>query len=308
MTAQHAAPAVTVIICTRNRAHRLADSVASVTAAMEHAARAGIEAELLIVDNGSTDSTPAVIAAAAQEPRVRSTVAPVAGMGRAREHGCVRARGDVILFTDDDVVVPGAWIERMSAPLLAGEADVVSGGVAVPARLRRDWMTPALAAQYFAHNPERPLINPGLAGANMGMTSSVAGRIGLDDQLGTARWPGAEDVLFYVQALEAGYRIRGVDGAAVEHRFDPSRLRAKRLRSVAEGYGRCDAYYYHHWLHTALTMPRLRELKHRAQFGVRWVIARGSPFDESLLRHRRSLSSTGSSRQPIPTDREVLTC
>ena len=289
MNPDASAPDVSVLICTRNRAARLATSIEAVLRSMDVAQASGISSELVIVDNGSTDATASVVAAAAAEdPRVRRTVEAQAGIGRAREHGCAVARAQVILFTDDDVMVPGPWVLTMARAMLDGDADVVSGGIAMSEGLWRPWMTPTLAARYFAHNPTPPLSNPGLAGASMGITSEVARRIGFDDLLGTARWPGAEDVLLYVQALEAGYRVRGVRDALVEHRFDESRLDPRRLRGIAEGYGRCDAYYFHHWLHVRLAMPRVRELSHRLRYAARCAVAGRDPYDEVLLDRRRS--------------------
>lgn len=290
MNEDAATPGVSVVICTRNRADRLAQAIAAVIDSMDEAREAGIVSELIIVDNASTDATRDVVAVVRRDPRVSMVFEPRPGIGRARERGCQTARGSVILFTDDDVIVPSQWIARMSRPIRDGEADVVSGGIAVSESLRRPWMTPALAARYFAHNPQPPRVNPGLAGASMGLTAEVATRIGFDDLLGTARWPGAEDVLLYVQAIEAGYRIRGVDDALVEHRFDESRLEPHRLRALAEGYGRCDAYYFHHWLHARLSLPRLRESSHGIRFAMRWVVVRGNPYDEKLLDRRRGIA------------------
>lgn len=284
------APDVSVVICTRDRAARLGTSIAAVKASMDEAREHGILTELLIVDNGSVDETPGVIAEESRDTRVRGTSVRTPGIGRARQHGCREARGAIILFTDDDVIVPENWVTRMSRPLRQDEADVVSGGIAMSPDLWRSWMTPTLAARYFAHNPVPPPVNPGLAGASMAVTAEAAARIGFDEQLGTSRWPGAEDVLFYVQALEADYRIRGVDDALVEHRFDPSRLAPGRVRELAEGYGRCDAYYYHHWLHARLSLPRIREVNRRARYAIRWAAAGRNPYDERLLDHRRAIA------------------
>jgi hypothetical protein len=111
-----------------------------------------------------------------------------------------------------------------------------------------------------------------------------------DPMLGTARYPGAEDVLLYVQALEAGYRITGVSDATVTHYFDPGRLESDRLERLAEGYGRCDAYFFHHWLHAEYRLGRVRI----ARDGVRWLYARArarsNRFDERTLAARRALA------------------
>lgn len=285
------APAVSVAVCTRNRADRLAGALDSVRAAMDVAELDGrLTVELVVVDNGSTDATPQVLRdLAAADPRVRVVVEPEPGLGNARRRAVATTRGSCVLFTDDDVVVPPEWVVRLSRPLLAGRADLVAGGVAMADDLRRPWMTPDLVARYFAHVPDPPEVNPGLVGANMGATRDVLRRIPFDEALGTSRYPGAEDVLLYVQALESGDRVAPVSDAVVLHRFDPDRLGSDRLRRQAQGYGRCDAYFYHHWLHADLSWPRARIAVHGLHLALRRLATR-DPYDEELLRLAREVA------------------
>ena len=63
-----AGPALSIVVCTRNRADEIAECIAACVALD----LAGNDSELIVVDNGSTDSTPTVIedlAAAARRPR-----------------------------------------------------------------------------------------------------------------------------------------------------------------------------------------------------------------------------------------------
>ena len=52
---------------------------------------------------------------------------PRSGKSRALNRGLREAKGEVLLFTDDDLRFPRQWIEPMMAPILAGEADAVAG-------------------------------------------------------------------------------------------------------------------------------------------------------------------------------------
>ena len=278
-----------VVVCTRDRSARLLRSMTSILESMDDAADA--TGELLIIDNGSTDETATVVATiSASDPRVRSLVEPQPGIGRARQRGLSAARGDVVLWTDDDIVVPRAWVGAMLRPIASGEADAVVGGVAMADELWRPWMSADLAARYYAHVPEPPSVSPGLIGANMAFRSQIGTQISFDPMLGTARYPGAEDVLLYVQALEAGYRIAGVRDATVTHHFDPDRLTSDRLERLAAGYGRCDAYFFHHWLHAEYRLGCIRI----ARDALRWLYARaqarGNRFDERILAARRALA------------------
>lgn len=158
------------------------------------------------------------------------------------------------------------------------------------ADLRRPWMTPGLTARYFADIPEPPAHNPGMIGANMAIGRPVLQRLRFDNELGTPRYPGSEDVLFYVQTLEAGFRVSGVEGAIVEHHFDPNRLAIERLEALAEGYGRCDAFFFHHWLHARLSLQRGRIWLHQAEHALRLGLARGNRYDEEVIRLRREVA------------------
>jgi glycosyltransferase involved in cell wall biosynthesis len=82
----------------------------------------GIRAEIVVVDDGSTDATAArVEAVAAAEPRVRLLRQPNAGVARARNVGLAAAGGDFITFLDaDDICYPGRierqWRKLADAP------------------------------------------------------------------------------------------------------------------------------------------------------------------------------------------------
>ena len=82
-----AAPALSLVVCTRDRGAYLGaclDAVARV--------RAGVPWELVVVDNGSRDATPAVLRAFARTAPVRVTLVhePRPGLARARNAGNVR--------------------------------------------------------------------------------------------------------------------------------------------------------------------------------------------------------------------------
>jgi glycosyltransferase involved in cell wall biosynthesis len=74
--------------------------------------------EVIVVDDGSHDETPAILARYADRVRsIRHEVA--AGPGNARNAGVALARGDVLAFHDaDDIALPGRFsrlLERLDA-------------------------------------------------------------------------------------------------------------------------------------------------------------------------------------------------
>jgi hypothetical protein len=100
-------PEVSVVIPTFNRAHTLGASVESVLA------ETGVDLEVVVVDDGSTDGTGALLAGM-PDPRVHVVLRPHAGIAAARNAGVAAARGAVIAFHDsDDLALPG----RLAVPL-----------------------------------------------------------------------------------------------------------------------------------------------------------------------------------------------
>lgn len=90
---------ISVIVCTRNRGRQLAGTLESL-GRQDYAG----PWELVVVDNGSTDDTPAVLEAFGQDCpfELRVVREPVAGLSRARNRGLANARGEIVAYTDDD--------------------------------------------------------------------------------------------------------------------------------------------------------------------------------------------------------------
>ncbi|HWF85945.1 MAG TPA: glycosyltransferase, partial [Vicinamibacterales bacterium] len=102
-------PVVSVVICTFNRA----DALRQALARLREQTASPDTYEVIVVDNNSSDDTPAVIAQAAQLAPVRSVREPIQGLSFARNHGVRISRGEVVAFTDDDVCVAADWIETI---------------------------------------------------------------------------------------------------------------------------------------------------------------------------------------------------
>lgn len=90
--------------------------------------------ELVIVDDGSTDATPAILADFAQaDPRIRVITLPGnQGVCAARNHGMAAATGKALLFLDAD-----DWIAEDAIAVLCAEMDTNAGCTAVYGRYAR---------------------------------------------------------------------------------------------------------------------------------------------------------------------------
>ncbi|HET9423239.1 MAG TPA: glycosyltransferase [Nocardioides sp.] len=90
-------PLVSVVIPVRNRPRVVASALQSVSAQTLE------DWELVVVDDGSTDETPQVLAKwAAREPRIRVVTQDWAGVSAARNRGLAEARGRYVAFLDSD--------------------------------------------------------------------------------------------------------------------------------------------------------------------------------------------------------------
>ncbi len=101
-------PRATIALCTFNRAHLLG----RVLDACFEQTVAPAAYEVVLVDDGSSDGTAGVIAAARHRATCAFTVVQQrnAGLARARNAGIARARGERIIFIDDDVLPIPAFV------------------------------------------------------------------------------------------------------------------------------------------------------------------------------------------------------
>lgn len=198
------------------------------------------EYEVLVVDDGSTGDEQAAVLERF-ETRERFTVLrqPNAGPAAARNRGWQAADGDVILFTDDDCLVPTNWVESLTTGFEYNVAGV--GGSLVP---REDLIESNVFAR--AHRfrdmmnydwPDEPVI--GHDGLNVGGTANVAYRRevmaeldGFDESFPLA---AGEDADFQRRVISAGYKMKFVP-IPVRHNDDYD-LRSFIRRAVRSGRG-----------------------------------------------------------------------
>jgi GT2 family glycosyltransferase len=268
---------LSVIICTRNRAVSLRPTLESIG---KVTVPDGWTAELLVVDNGSTDGTRAVASELRlSNMKLRYVSEPKPGLSHARNAGMSVAKGEIILFTDDDVRPALDWLEKMVTPMLEGKCDAVVGSVRAAGHLQRSWMEPMhkvwVAVPTSSGDPERELV-----GANMGFRRSVLERVpGFDTELGAGALGFGEETLFSWQLCEAGYRLSKVPDALVVHHFDPSRLLHSQWLAGARKRGHSSAYLLHHWHHGTMKNPLLRAHFFAARLHLRRILQPPVPMD-----------------------------
>ncbi|MFN0091422.1 MAG: glycosyltransferase family 2 protein, partial [Acidimicrobiales bacterium] len=188
---------LSLVICTRNRAHLLVRALAAVEAA---AKPPGFE--LVVVDNGSGDATGAVIgahAARAGQP-VLTVAEPRVGLSRARNAGVAAASGEVVAFTDDDCLIRPDHLTGVAAAF-AELPIAFCGGRVVAADPADSPVALNLDPTFRWLPPGRPL-RPGVVqGANLAVRADAlrAAAVGpgpgpFDEALGAGAGARCEDV------------------------------------------------------------------------------------------------------------------
>jgi len=237
------APLITVAICTRNRVRFLDECVQSVLPQL------GDNCDLLIVDNASTDDTAQLAQRLADENRAVSAILqPQLGLSHARNAAIHNARGEWVLFLDDDAVAADNWLAAYRAFLkdLPSPKVATVGGAVFP-RFETSpprWIDQSLyrmdcGPRSFAFDGKG-----GPWGGNIAYRRQTILDIGgFDTELGRkGDFQGAHEESFLsTQLQKAGHEIWWLPGAAIHHFVPVDRFRVKSLWRLSFDVGRSSA-------------------------------------------------------------------
>ncbi len=116
---------ITVAVCTWNRAKLLDKTLAEMQKlAIPH----GVEWELIVVNNNCTDDTDQVLARNREVLPLRRVLEERQGQCHARNAAIDHARGDYVIWTDDDVLVDAHWLEEYCRAFLKWPEAAYFGG------------------------------------------------------------------------------------------------------------------------------------------------------------------------------------
>jgi cellulose synthase/poly-beta-1,6-N-acetylglucosamine synthase-like glycosyltransferase len=205
-------PFVSVIVPVRDGESTIADCLDAILATDYPADRR----EILVVDNGSSDGTAALI----QARPVRYLREPRRGVSHARNSGIAASRGEILAFVDADCLVEPQWLTELVRPFGDPEVGAVAGDLqhvtpSTPAerqaaRLLGNWQRFA-----FNSNPAYPIT------ANAAYRRDVIERIGGFDPHMTR----AQDVELGLRFQErSGRRLAYAERATAHHRNRTTQL------------------------------------------------------------------------------------
>lgn len=277
---------VTVGICTWNRS-RLLDATLAQMCNLR--IPPGFEWELLVVDNNSTDETAAVIERYADRLPIRRIFEAEQGVSKARNQLLHNTAADLLLCTDDDVLVAEDWLIRYLEAAERWPEAGFFGGLITPwyeheppswFRENLNVLAPATAirdlgpAERVLGADEPPF------GANMAFRRKAFSARGFDANLGSRgddQVRGEETT--YCRALaKDGFQGVWVPSAKVQHYIFASRLTLDFVRAYWTGLGRTEVRLagdagrrVPRWVYKALAMAYSRYLWQRTIRHPDWL-------------------------------------
>jgi glycosyltransferase involved in cell wall biosynthesis len=217
-----ATPAVSALVCTRNRSDSLVRTVRSLL-------QSPGPFEVLVIDQSDDDAAQAALAAMS-DPRLRYVRSRIRGKGAALNQGLRLAAGNVVVCTDDDCEAPAGWVMAMAAVTAQQpRAAVVFCNVLASPHDRMAGYVPA-----YERRDDRVLSSLLEARTGLGLGAGMALRRqavlefgGFDEAFGPgSRFGSADDWDISLRALLSGWQVYdSADLAVLHHGF----------RTLAEG-------------------------------------------------------------------------
>ncbi len=228
---------LSVIICTRNRA----DEVTACLHGLAAQSRDFGDVEVIVVDNGSTDDTRAVVEELGRRLGYEFGYVYEAepGLCGARNRGRASARGEILAYLDDDVLLGEGWVERVREHFLAGRSDCLGGKVTAELEAELPFaMDDSMRWFFQATNlgekarrlefPEHPI------GCNMAFRAVVFDAVGGFDV--NLKLYG-DETDFFRRASEAGFLIWYDPAASLSQKIPAERLTVEELKSKSYKWG-----------------------------------------------------------------------
>ena len=220
-------PRITIAIPTYNRAGLLRQTLQGLTRQdYPHE-----QFEIVVIDNNSPDDTRAVVESfAGARPVPRYVLEPRQGLNHARNRAVAEARGEIVVFGDDDILMEPGWLAEMTAPFARDAARRIGavGGEVIP--VFPDGLPTWVAEwhQPLAFRPDAGPIPPPHSpmGANFALPKWVFDQVGLFhsdlDRSGESLFAGGDSEMIR-RVRAAGLEVWFVPAAKVLHQMPASR-------------------------------------------------------------------------------------
>lgn len=238
---------ISVVICTYNRHALLKETLTSLVRQEVK----NIKHEVIVVDNNSTDRTKEVVEDfQRRQPHVfRYAFEPKQGLSHARNRGVAEARGEVIAFTDDDVIVDKNWLQNIWQHFQNDPSLACLGGKILPRWETSPprWLTTELwgpLALLDRGNEVLVLNDVRIWGANFAVRATMFEKYGgFDPRWGRVRGKlyGGEETRFLEQLLGTGEKIIYAPDVVAWHFIPRERMTKRYFRRWLFNYGELEA-------------------------------------------------------------------
>jgi glycosyltransferase involved in cell wall biosynthesis len=284
---------ITIAICTWNRA-RLLDQTLSQMQGLR--VPPSVEWELIVVNNNCTDDTDEVLQRQAQHLPLRRLHEPKQGHTHARNCAVAATRGELLIWTDDDVLLEPDWLAHYAdaaaqwpnASFFGGPVDPYFA-VEPPRWIRQNLASLRDTWALIDGEPSVRPLRPGehFHGANMAFRTKVMREFPFDTELGRSgnMLLSGDDTDMIWRLQKAGHKGVWVGPARVRHYIPAERLTLDYVRELHRQKGRASArahplpqcgYLWDapRWALRAYVIERLKSCLLTPLGGSRWV----SPF------------------------------
>ncbi|MGB8352611.1 MAG: glycosyltransferase [Chthoniobacteraceae bacterium] len=234
-------PRVSVIVCSYNGAHTLADCLASLDQVNYP------DFEIVLVDDGSKDNTQELVSAYVKTrneraartgeklPDFQNIVQKNMGLSYARNVGAHAATGDIFAYTDGDCMPDPDWLFYLTGTLLSGDYAGVGGPNISPPAV--DWIQAAVSAA--PGGPSHVLLTDVVAehipGCNMAFHRWAFDSVGGFDP----EYRKAGDDVDFCWRLQTGGGVIAFSPSAIVWHYRRFTLTA--FRKQQEGYGEAES-------------------------------------------------------------------
>lgn len=234
---------LTVLLATRNRSRILKQVLASFCQLRSPSSGW----KLVVVDNGSTDSTYEVLRSYENQLPLEYRPEPTLGKNTALNTGLAAVEGDLIVFTDDDVFPKPNWLVEMQSAADKHPEYSIFGGPILP----RWEVPPPRWVQWVEQSPAYAVTDPSLEagrvsprlvyGPNMAIR---AGLFTADTRFNSSIGPrGANyaqggEMELIIRLSRQGHKAWHVPDAAVEHLIRQEQLKKSWVMQRAVRFGR----------------------------------------------------------------------
>jgi glycosyltransferase involved in cell wall biosynthesis len=243
---------ITVAICTFNRAESLRRTLDSLVAMR---VESDLAWEIVVVNNNCTDHTDDVINQYLDRLPLRREFEPQPGHSNARNRAIDAAKGEYIVWTDDDVVVEPGWLKAYAEAFRRWPSVAVFGG-----RIKPRYETPvprwviesealldsAFAIRDLGNDPEPLSVAKERIpfGANFAIRATEQRAFRYDSNLGLMpnrrRYNDETEVI--TRLLEAGAGGYWIPEAMVEHCIGRDRQTVRYIAVYYEAWGETQAF------------------------------------------------------------------